>query len=76
MKNFTNLVEVTKLIDENIIKLQNLNKKKETFIKLYNENKNDEDLLKKISELEKEYALILNEAKELNIIVKKLKDKD
>ena len=39
MKNFTNLIEVTKLIDENLVKLKTLHEEKERLLILYNKDK-------------------------------------
>lgn len=72
MKNYNNLVEVTKLIDENLTKLDNLKIEKQKLIELYNKDKNNKTTLEKIKKLEKKYTKLLKEAKELNEITKKL----
>jgi len=73
MKNYYNLVEVTKLINENLNTLNELNKEKEALIEIYNKDRTNLNTLKKIEELTEKYKLCLNEAKELNAISKKLK---
>lgn len=72
MKNYNNLVEVTKLIDENLSKLDKLNFEKQKLIELYNKNQNDINTLNKIKNLENQYKIVLNEAKNLNLIIKKI----
>lgn len=72
MKNYNNLVEVTKLLDENLSKLDKLNFEKQKLIELYNKNQNDINTLNKIKNLENEYKIVLNEAKNLNLIIKKI----
>lgn len=72
MKNYNNLIEVTKLINENLEKLEFLNIEKQKLIKLYNQDKNNKDTLAKIKQLENEYILLLDEAKKLNSLTKKL----
>lgn len=76
MNKAKKIIELTHLVDKNIKELEKLNEEKLVLKKQYSKNPKNEDVLSKISALEKKYALLYKKSNDLNLLLKKLTEKN
>ena len=72
MNKAEKIIKLTRLIDENILELEKLNKEKIVLKTEYSKDPKNIETLNKINALEKKYAILYKNSNDLNLQIKKL----